>query len=90
MRKRVLTGAFKKGAKNEEEFWKMFSENVANRRMQLNLTQQWVSNRVGIVRSSYNRVEKGKRHVSVWDLQMIAKALCVPASDLIPKIPLAD
>lgn len=87
---KIMPGAVKQGAQNEGEFWKMFAKNIIKRRMQLNLTQSWVSRRAGMGRTAYVKVERGRRRVSVWELQQIAKALCVPAIDILPKIPLAD
>lgn len=48
---------------------------LANKRKELNMTQEEVAERVGIARTTYAMIETGKRNTSVENVKKIAKVL---------------
>ncbi|MCB1293333.1 MAG: helix-turn-helix transcriptional regulator, partial [Gordonia sp.] len=57
---------------------KTLGERVARARVDLDLTQEHLANRVGIERTALGRIEKGERKVSAVELVELAAALGVP------------
>ena len=59
-------------------------QHLANRRVELDFTQQEVANAVGISRSSYAAIERGLRNPSLDVAQKISKKLKMPVIKAFP------
>lgn len=57
---------------------KVLGERIARARGDLNITQEYLANSVGIERTALGRIEKGERKVSAVELVNLAAALEVP------------
>ena len=57
---------------------KMLGKRIAEARIDLNITQEHLANRVGIERTALGRIESGERKVSAIELVNLAAVLEVP------------
>ena len=59
---------------------------IRNHRLQLNLTQEEISNATGMARSYITGIERGQRNISVVALTRIAKTLNISAWKLFKEV----
>lgn len=57
---------------------------VRDARLYANLTQEQLSERAGIDRSTLQRIERGQNDAKISHLLRVARALNVPTRDLLP------
>jgi transcriptional regulator with XRE-family HTH domain len=55
---------------------------VKSRRQELGLTQEDLADRAGIHRTYLSDVERGSRNICLIDIERVAAALALPASEL--------
>lgn len=61
-------------------------QNIRNRRLQLNLTQEKLSFESGLDRTFIGHIERGSRNITVLTLCKVAKALKIKPQDLLKDI----
>jgi transcriptional regulator with XRE-family HTH domain len=61
----------------------MFGENLRAAREQAGLTQEALGHRASFHPTEVNRIERGRRNPGLLTIVKLAKALNVPASDLL-------
>ena len=64
-----------------------FGQNVRRLRQAMGLSQESLALRAGVDRSYLGSVERGQRNISLGGIAAIARALDVPAADLLSGIP---
>lgn len=69
---------------NQDMIYKEFGRLLCNARKGAGLTQEDVSKRVGLSRTSITNIEKGRQHVSLHVLYLLANAIGISPSDLLP------
>lgn len=65
---------------------KIVGSNIRRIRKMRGLSQEVLADEAGIHRTYIGAVERGERNVSLDNIVAIARALCVPASDLLEEI----
>lgn len=70
-----------------EEIYQAFGQRLRRARRRAQLTQEQLGRRAGLSRTSITNMEKGVQHVSLHHLFDFARALGVPASELLPEEP---
>lgn len=68
----------------EHDFYTSFGERVRAARRASNLSQEALAGHVGLTRSSIANLESGRQHPPVYILALLADALSIPESDLLP------
>lgn len=68
----------------KDELLVTFGQHVRRIRESKNISQEDLANLAGIGRSYYGRVERGEKNIGLLLIYRIAKALDVPAKELIP------
>lgn len=66
------------------ELNKKIGENLSRFRTAKNLTQQEISEALGMSRTSYNQLENGHSHITVEKLYEISEVLKISVLDLLP------
>lgn len=61
----------------------MFAANVRRYRREASLTQERLAERAGLHRTYVGSAERGERNVSLLAIERLARALGVPARDLL-------
>jgi transcriptional regulator with XRE-family HTH domain len=74
-----------KAAREENDFYSQFGKNVRSCRGDLNLTQEELSARLNLSRSSIANIELGRQKILLHQLFDLAKALEVDPLDLVRK-----
>jgi transcriptional regulator with XRE-family HTH domain len=62
---------------------RQIGDQIRAARVERNLTQETVANRIGLDRPSYNRIEQGHQSPLLDTLILIADAIDVPLADLV-------
>lgn len=70
-----------------EQVYQAFGQRLRRVRQRSGLTQEQLGRRVGLSRTSITNMEKGTQHVSLHHLFDFARALSVPAAELLPEDP---
>lgn len=63
-----------------------FGSHLRRARRSAELTQERLADQVGLSRTSITNIEKGRQHVTLYVLFLLADALNVKPSDLLPDI----
>lgn len=63
-----------------------FGENLRSLRCQARMSQEELAERSGLDRTYISGAERGKRNVSLAAIAQIARALAVPAADLVSAV----
>jgi transcriptional regulator with XRE-family HTH domain len=61
----------------------VFAENVRRRRKELELSQEQLADLAGVHRTYIGMLERGEKNVTIYNIEKIARALGVEASQLI-------
>jgi transcriptional regulator with XRE-family HTH domain len=61
----------------------VFAENVRRRRKELELSQEQLADLAGVHRTYVGMLERGEKNVTIYNIEKIARALGVEASELI-------
>ncbi|MFN8418795.1 MAG: helix-turn-helix transcriptional regulator [Anaerolineae bacterium] len=63
---------------------------IRKAREKMNMTQDALSERLGLTRTSISNFERGQQHVQLHTLYQIAILLEVPIADLLPEVSLVE
>lgn len=64
--------------------YREFGEQLRQRRKEAQLTQGQVAERVGLTRTSVTNIERGRQHIALHQLFLLASAVGVEPGDLLP------
>lgn len=70
--------------KNEDEFYILLGQNIANKRKECGYTQKQLAEKINTSQGVFANFEIGKRRISVKKLFEISKVLNILISDLFP------
>ena len=65
------------------QIYKNFGAKVRDRRIELDITQERLAEISGLHRTYIAGIEKGKRNISIKNLEKLAKALEIESSELL-------
>jgi transcriptional regulator with XRE-family HTH domain len=67
-----------------EGLYKEFGRRLRNRRIDSKMTQNQVAERVGLTRTSITNIERGRQHIALHQLFLLASAVGVAPDELLP------